>query len=95
LERWYINITTTILDIIDRPVFYLKHGVSETGLCHRFQAEPTQLDPKEKATEDSDELFSCGPLASFDAKGAVTREVGSLKEKSYTRKSKAIFLTSI
>jgi hypothetical protein len=26
LWRWYINITVTILDIIRRPVFYLKHG---------------------------------------------------------------------
>jgi hypothetical protein len=25
LWRWYINITITILDIIHRPVFYLKH----------------------------------------------------------------------
>jgi hypothetical protein len=28
LWRWYINITITILDIIHRPVFYLKHDVS-------------------------------------------------------------------
>jgi hypothetical protein len=27
LWRWYINITITILDIIHRIVFYLKHGV--------------------------------------------------------------------
>jgi hypothetical protein len=26
LWRWYINITITILDIIHRPVFYLKHN---------------------------------------------------------------------
>jgi hypothetical protein len=31
--RWYINITLTILDIVHRPVFYLKQNVSETGLC--------------------------------------------------------------
>jgi hypothetical protein len=23
--RWYIDVTITILDIIHRPVFYLKH----------------------------------------------------------------------
>jgi hypothetical protein len=44
LWRWYIDITITILDIIHRPVFYLKHDVSETGLCLRIQVEPTQLD---------------------------------------------------
>jgi hypothetical protein len=27
LWRWYINITVTILDIIHRPVFYLKRTV--------------------------------------------------------------------
>jgi hypothetical protein len=32
LWRWYLNITITILDIIHRPVFYLKHDVLETGL---------------------------------------------------------------
>jgi hypothetical protein len=28
--RWYVNITTTILDIAHRPVFYLK--LNSTGL---------------------------------------------------------------
>jgi hypothetical protein len=28
-----ISITITILDIIRRPVFYLKHNVLETGFC--------------------------------------------------------------
>jgi hypothetical protein len=35
--------TITILDIIHRPVFYLKHNVSEDGFCSRFQVEATQL----------------------------------------------------
>jgi hypothetical protein len=43
LWRWYINITITILGIIHRPVFYLKHDVSETGFCLRLQVEPSQL----------------------------------------------------
>jgi hypothetical protein len=30
LLRWYINITITIVNIIHRPVFCLKHNVSET-----------------------------------------------------------------
>jgi hypothetical protein len=42
LCRWYSNITLTILDIIHRPVFYLKYDVSETGVCPRLQVEPTQ-----------------------------------------------------
>jgi hypothetical protein len=34
------NITITILDIINRPVFYLQHDVSET---ERLQMEPNQM----------------------------------------------------
>jgi hypothetical protein len=43
LWRCYINITIEILNIIHRPVFYLKHSVSEAGFCPRFQVEPTKL----------------------------------------------------
>jgi hypothetical protein len=42
---WYINITITILDIIHRPAFYLKHDVLQTGFCLRSQVESTQLGP--------------------------------------------------
>jgi hypothetical protein len=42
-------ITITILDIIRRPVFYLKRNVSETGYCLRPQMEPSPLDPIERA----------------------------------------------
>jgi hypothetical protein len=45
LWLWYINITIIILDIIHRPVFYLKHDVSETGFGLRLQVEPTQMGP--------------------------------------------------
>jgi hypothetical protein len=38
-----INITITILDIIRRPVVYLKHSVLEAWFCLRLQVEPTQL----------------------------------------------------
>jgi hypothetical protein len=41
------NITVTILDIIHRPVFYIKHDVSDTGFCLRLQAKPTQMGPIE------------------------------------------------
>jgi hypothetical protein len=41
--RWYINITITILDIIHRPVLYLKLNVSETGFCLRLRVKLTQF----------------------------------------------------
>jgi hypothetical protein len=50
LWRWYINITITILDIIQRPAFYLKHDVSETDFCLRLEAKPTQKDSTEWAS---------------------------------------------
>jgi hypothetical protein len=50
LWRWLIiNITITILDIIHRPVFCLKHNVSETGFCLRLQLQPTQVVPTDRA----------------------------------------------
>jgi hypothetical protein len=49
LRRWYINITITILNTINRPVFYLKHDVSETGVCLCLQAELAQIGPIERA----------------------------------------------
>jgi hypothetical protein len=38
-----IVITVTVLDIIHRPVVYLKYNHSETGFCHRLQEELTEL----------------------------------------------------
>jgi hypothetical protein len=40
----------TIPDIIYRPLFYLKHGFSETGFCPRLQVEPTQLGLTDRAS---------------------------------------------
>jgi hypothetical protein len=40
----HIDITIAILDIIHRPVFYMKH-ISETTFCIRLQVEHTQLGP--------------------------------------------------
>jgi hypothetical protein len=37
LWRWYSNTTITILGIIHRPVFYLRHDASETGFCLHLQ----------------------------------------------------------
>jgi hypothetical protein len=34
---YYSDTSVTILDIIHRPVFYLKRNVSETGFCLRLQ----------------------------------------------------------
>jgi hypothetical protein len=50
LWRWYINTITVFLDIIHRPVFYLKHKVSETGFCLRLQVIPTQLGPIDRGS---------------------------------------------
>jgi hypothetical protein len=33
------------VNIIHRPIFYLKYGVSEARFPLRFQVEPTQLSP--------------------------------------------------
>jgi hypothetical protein len=35
------------MDIIHRPVFRLKHDVTETGVCLRLQVEPIHLGPVE------------------------------------------------
>jgi hypothetical protein len=64
LSRWYINITITILDIIHRLVFYLKHDVSEAGFCLRLQTEPTQMGLIEE------------PSLSQDPSGQVPHEDG-------------------
>jgi hypothetical protein len=45
----YISITMTILDILHRPVFYLKHNVSETEFYLRVHVEPTYLGPIDRA----------------------------------------------
>jgi hypothetical protein len=45
----YINMTITILGIIHRPVYYLKH-VSETRFCLRLQVETTQIGPIDRAS---------------------------------------------
>jgi hypothetical protein len=44
-----LNITITILDIINPSVFYLKVSVSETGLCSILQVELTQFGPIDRA----------------------------------------------
>jgi hypothetical protein len=49
LWRWYINITITILKIVYRTLFYLKHNNSETVFCLLFQVKPTRPVPIDKA----------------------------------------------
>jgi hypothetical protein len=44
------RVTITILDIIHRPFFYLKHDVWETGFCLRLQVERTQLGQIDRAS---------------------------------------------
>jgi hypothetical protein len=48
--RRYINITNTILDIIRRPVFYLKYNLSQTGFYLRLEMDG-----------DRDKLYLFGP----------------------------------
>jgi hypothetical protein len=38
------------MDIIHRPVFYLKHNVLETGFCLRLKVEPTELSQIDRAS---------------------------------------------
>jgi hypothetical protein len=46
----------TILYVIHRLVFYLKHDVSKTGFCLRLQEKLTHLDPIESRTQSGDIL---------------------------------------
>jgi hypothetical protein len=45
ISNHIIYITVIILGIIYRPVFYLKHDVSETWFSSRLQVEPLQVSP--------------------------------------------------
>jgi hypothetical protein len=36
-----VNLTITILDIIHRPIFYLKYDISKTGFYLRLQETET------------------------------------------------------
>jgi hypothetical protein len=40
----------TILDVIQCPVFYLKHYVSETASCSLLQVKPIQLGARDRAS---------------------------------------------
>jgi hypothetical protein len=47
-ERYKPNfVTITILDIIHRSFFYLKHNISETDFCLRLQVNLAHLDPRD------------------------------------------------
>jgi hypothetical protein len=43
LWRWHSNLDVTVLDIIHRPLFYLKHSIWEIGSCLRLQLQPTRM----------------------------------------------------
>jgi hypothetical protein len=43
-------LANTILDLLHRPVFYLKHTTFRRLGCFRLQLEPTQMDPIERFT---------------------------------------------
>jgi hypothetical protein len=50
LISWTFDITITILDVIHCPVYYLKHGISETGFCVCLQVELTEVDLVDRAS---------------------------------------------
>jgi hypothetical protein len=50
VSKLYPIITITVLGIIHRPIFYLKHDISETEFCLCLQVEPTQLGPINRAS---------------------------------------------
>jgi hypothetical protein len=50
LWRRYVNKTIIILDTINRPIFYLKHNVSEIGFSSRLRVELTQLSPTNRVS---------------------------------------------
>jgi hypothetical protein len=45
-----MSLTVTILDIIHRHLFYLKHSISEIGSCLRIQVQQTQLAPVDRSS---------------------------------------------
>lgn len=42
-SKYIIGITIAIPDITHHPVLYVKHDVSETGVCLRLKLKPTRL----------------------------------------------------
>jgi hypothetical protein len=56
-----VKCAITILDIIHRPVFKLKHDVSETEICLRPPVEPIQFDPIHTATAEAETIPLLGP----------------------------------
>jgi hypothetical protein len=61
-EPLFGKIRITILDIVHRPLFYLKHGVSETGFCLRLQAESTQLVSRHRTSQSPDRETHLGQI---------------------------------
>jgi hypothetical protein len=53
LWRWYINRNVTVLYVIHRNVFYLKHSVLETAFSLRLQVGPAQLSHLKRKTESN------------------------------------------
>jgi hypothetical protein len=49
-----VGVVTNVmfLDIIHRPVFILKHNVSEIGFCLRLQVKPSQLGSIDRASPE-------------------------------------------
>jgi hypothetical protein len=56
--RWYINITITILDIIHRPVFYLKQYVSGDWILYPSSGGTYSAEPCNRAILSSETGFA-------------------------------------
>jgi hypothetical protein len=46
----FLDIINRPLLIKNRPVYFSKHNVSETGFCLRLQVKPTQLNAIDRAS---------------------------------------------
>jgi hypothetical protein len=71
--------------------FYLKHNVSETGFCLRFQVEPTQLSPIDRASPYRHIKFHM-PIASVSLLIAIRLKA---KYISYNRRVAALHFTPL
>jgi hypothetical protein len=72
LWRWYINITTSILDIIRRHVFYLKHEVLGTKFCLCLQVGPTENPSLSSDTSNNTNLVVFCELFRMISQGTVS-----------------------
>jgi hypothetical protein len=90
-----ICITITILGIIHRPVFYLKHDVSETEFCLRLEVEPTHLGPIDPDWNEREELYLLGQTEYVPGRWIMSRiEIAKLTYHPHKPTDLVILLTT-